>query len=138
MTCKLCPVRKNCWDRGNCEGCAFAKAFKSLDKKNKKLKTQNEALQIENQELKTKIEALHSELTNALKRAESEVAKVIFEKIEGAANTDYQTPVGSYTVIRNDRYAELKKKHTEKNASVVCAKWKFDEHVALQKAKISI
>ena len=57
-TCKLCPVKKHCWDRKNCEGCHFAKALEGFDKKIKKLKAKNEALQIENEELKEQIECL--------------------------------------------------------------------------------
>lgn len=58
MTCKLCPTKKHCWDKGNCEDCDFGKAFNKLAAKNKRLKAKNEALQAENQELKTKIEIL--------------------------------------------------------------------------------
>lgn len=51
MTCKLCPTRKFCWDKGNCEDCAYSKAFNGLDKKRKKLKTENEKLKAENEAL---------------------------------------------------------------------------------------
>ena len=57
-TCKLCPVRRHCHDNKNCEGCALAKALEGHDKKIKKLKSKNEALQIENEELKEQIECL--------------------------------------------------------------------------------
>ena len=58
MVCKLCPTRKHCWDKGNCESCDFGKAFISLDAKNKKLKAKNEALEVENKELKERINTL--------------------------------------------------------------------------------
>lgn len=58
MVCKLCPTRKYCWDKGNCEDCDFGKAFEGLNKKAKKLKAKNEQLQSENKELKERIDTL--------------------------------------------------------------------------------
>lgn len=58
MTCKLCPTRKHCWDKGNCETCDLGKAFESLNKKITRLKEKNEALQSENKELKNRIDIL--------------------------------------------------------------------------------
>ena len=58
MTCKLCPARRHCWDKGNCEECEFGKAFEGLNKKIQRLKAKNEVMQSENKELKNKIEIL--------------------------------------------------------------------------------
>ena len=58
MTCKLCPTRKHCWDKGNCEDCEFGKALEGLNKKNKILKEKNKALEAENEELKERIETI--------------------------------------------------------------------------------
>lgn len=58
MVCKLCPTRKHCWDKGNCEDCDFGKAFENLNAKNKRLKAKNEALEAENKKLKERIEIL--------------------------------------------------------------------------------
>lgn len=58
MVCKLCPTRKHCWDKGNCETCDFGKAFEGLNSKNKKLKAKVEALEAENEELKERINTL--------------------------------------------------------------------------------
>ena len=51
MTCKLCPTRKFCWDKGNCEDCAYGKAFEGYNKKLKRLKAENEKLKAENEAL---------------------------------------------------------------------------------------
>ena len=56
MVCKLCPIRKHCWDKGSCEDCDFGKAFESLNAKNKRLKAKNETLEVENKELKERID----------------------------------------------------------------------------------
>ncbi len=52
MVCKLCPTRKHCWDKGNCQECDYGKAFEKLNRKIKRLKAKNEALKKENEELK--------------------------------------------------------------------------------------
>ena len=58
MTCKLCPTKKHCLDKGNCEECDFSKAFESLDKKIKQLKAKNKDLQAQNELLKKRIDIL--------------------------------------------------------------------------------
>ena len=58
MTCKLCPTRKHCWDKGDCENCEFGKAFEKLNKKIKRLEAKNEKLKIENEELKERLDIL--------------------------------------------------------------------------------
>lgn len=58
MTCKLCPAKKNCWDKGTCEECDFFKAFEHLDKKIKKLKAENKDLQSQNEILKKRIDII--------------------------------------------------------------------------------
>lgn len=58
MTCKVCPVKRHCCDKGNCEGCDLGKAFEGLNKKIERLKAKNEALQSENKELKNRIDIL--------------------------------------------------------------------------------
>lgn len=58
MVCKLCPTRKFCWDKGNCESCDFGKALEGLATKNKRLKAKYEALTKENEELKARIDTL--------------------------------------------------------------------------------
>lgn len=55
MTCRLCPTRKYCWDKGNCEGCEYGKAFEGYNKKLKYLKTENETLKAENEKLKQQL-----------------------------------------------------------------------------------
>ena len=60
MVCKLCPARRHCWDKGNCEDCDFGKAYIGLDKKVKQLKAKNKKLQVENEELKKRIDYLLS------------------------------------------------------------------------------
>ena len=37
MVSKLCPTRKFCWDKGDCENCGYGIAFEKLNKKIKKL-----------------------------------------------------------------------------------------------------
>lgn len=54
--CKLCPYKNHCWGKGECETCDFGKAFEGLDKKIKKLKSKNEALQIQNEKIFDDIE----------------------------------------------------------------------------------
>lgn len=58
MVCKICPVRRHCWDKGNCENCEFGEALEGLKKKNEKLKEKNIALKDENEKLKQRIDAL--------------------------------------------------------------------------------
>ena len=58
MVCKLCPSRRHCWDKGNCQNCEYGKAFNGLDAKNKRLKKKNEELQKENEKLKERIKVL--------------------------------------------------------------------------------
>ena len=58
MVCKLCPERKRCWDKGNCESCEFGKAYNGLFEKNKRLKAKNEKLEKENKELNKRIDDL--------------------------------------------------------------------------------
>ena len=58
MTCKLCPAKKHCWDKGNCEECDFSKAFEGLDKKIKQLKAKNKDLQAQNEILKKRIDII--------------------------------------------------------------------------------
>ena len=58
MKSKLCPYKNFCHDSGACEVCDYGKAFEKLNKKIKRLKAKNEALQTENEELKGKISVL--------------------------------------------------------------------------------
>ena len=58
MKSRICPYRKICRDGGACETCDFGKAFIKLSNKIKKLKSENEMLQVENQELKDRLEIL--------------------------------------------------------------------------------
>ena len=58
MVCKLCPSRRHCWDKGNCQNCEYGKAFNGLDAKNKRLKAKYEALEAENKELKERLSTL--------------------------------------------------------------------------------
>lgn len=58
MTCKSCPSRKFCWDKGNCESCEFGKAFERCNKKINKLKAKNKALVTENKELKNRLDII--------------------------------------------------------------------------------
>lgn len=51
-------------------------------------------------------------LYNAGYRKASDVAEEIFAEIERELHR-MSTPIGEYTVIHNDRYAELKKKYTK-------------------------
>ena len=44
MTCKLCPARKHCWDKGACENCDFGKAYENLNKKVKRLEAKNQQI----------------------------------------------------------------------------------------------
>ena len=58
MVCKICPVKKTCFDKGLCEICDFGKAFTSLSNKTKRLTAKNVALQEENRELKDRLETI--------------------------------------------------------------------------------
>ena len=58
MVCKACPTKKHCWDKGNCEGCDFGKAYEKMSKKIKNLKTKNEKLQAENKYLQNRLNAI--------------------------------------------------------------------------------
>ena len=58
MTCKLCPTRKHCWDKGSCEDCEFGKAFINLDKKIKRLKEKNKKLEWEKSDAINKLGAM--------------------------------------------------------------------------------
>ena len=60
MVCKLCPMRRHCFDKGTCETCDFAKALENLNAKNKRLKSKNEALETEIKVLKETIEILRN------------------------------------------------------------------------------
>lgn len=60
MVCKLCPTKKYCWDKGDCENCEFCKVINGLAKKNAKLKEKNKALQKENEELKQKLDIMEN------------------------------------------------------------------------------
>lgn len=55
MVCKVCPARRHCWDKGNCQNCAFGKAYISLSDKNKRLK---ERIEAENKEMKERMETI--------------------------------------------------------------------------------
>ena len=58
MVCKICPVKKTCFDKGLCEICDFGKAFVSMSNKIKRLTAKNVALQEENRELKDRLETI--------------------------------------------------------------------------------
>lgn len=58
MVCKVCPARRHCWDKGNCQNCEFGKAYISLSDKNKRLKERNKALEAENKEIKERMETI--------------------------------------------------------------------------------
>ena len=58
MVCKVCPARRHCWDKGNCQDCEFGKAYNSLSDKIKRLKGKNAALEAENTRLKESLEAV--------------------------------------------------------------------------------
>ena len=60
MTCKLCPLRRHCFDKGSCETCDLGKAFEGYNRKNKKLKAENEKLKEENEKLKDQIDTLRN------------------------------------------------------------------------------
>ena len=55
MTCKLCPTKKHCWDKGNCETCDCGIAFEKYNKKLKRYKTKNEQLEAENKALRQRL-----------------------------------------------------------------------------------
>lgn len=58
MTCKHCPTRKHCFDKGSCETCEFGKKFEALHKKITRLKKKNKTLEEENEKLKKRIDIL--------------------------------------------------------------------------------
>ena len=58
MVCKQCPVRKHCWDKGNCQDCEFGKAYIGLTKKIERLRQKNEALEKANKEMQNRIDTL--------------------------------------------------------------------------------
>lgn len=51
MVCKICPTRKYCWDKGDCENCDFGKVFENLNAKNKRLKAKKQFLEKENERI---------------------------------------------------------------------------------------
>ena len=55
MVCRACPIRRHCWDKGNCGTCDFGKAFINLNEKINKLKEKNQALEKENEKLKEEL-----------------------------------------------------------------------------------
>lgn len=58
MVCKICPVKRTCFDKGLCETCDFGKAFDGLVKRTDRLKAKNKLLQEENRELKDRLETI--------------------------------------------------------------------------------
>lgn len=58
MVCKLCPTRKHCWDKGNCDNCEYGMAYEKLNRKIKKLTAKKEALEAENGELKHRLDVI--------------------------------------------------------------------------------
>ncbi len=58
MVCRLCPLVKNCFDKGTCDTSVLGKAFEGLHKKNKKLRMENLALKKEIEKLKEEIDDL--------------------------------------------------------------------------------
>ena len=58
MTCKSCPAKRHCFDKGSCEECDFGKAFEGYNKKIKTLREKNKKLQTQNEKLKQRIETL--------------------------------------------------------------------------------
>ena len=44
--CKLCPARKHCWDKGNCQECDFGKGYFRLGKKIKRLEAKVKEFQV--------------------------------------------------------------------------------------------
>ena len=50
-----------------------------------------------------------------IEKAEVETAKKIFADIEFGANTNYQTPVGTFVTMHTGIYDALKKKYTKEN-----------------------
>ena len=58
MVCKICHVKKTCFDKGLCDTCDFGKAFVSMSNKIKRLTAKNAALQKENREFKDRLETI--------------------------------------------------------------------------------
>ena len=58
-----------------------------------------------------RLEEVNDKLEKQLAQAEAEMAKKIFADIEFGANTNYETPVGTFVTIHRGIYDELKKKY---------------------------
>lgn len=58
MVCRICPVKRTCFDKGLCDVCDFGKAFDGLVKRIDRLKAKNVSLQEENQSLKDRLETI--------------------------------------------------------------------------------
>lgn len=55
MKSRICPLRRNCWDKGDCENCDLGVAFEKYHKKVKRLKADNEKLKAENEVLRQRL-----------------------------------------------------------------------------------
>lgn len=62
MVCKLCPTRKHCWDKGNCEDCDYGKAFNALERKINRLKKKNAELTALNNTLRNDVVELENKI----------------------------------------------------------------------------
>lgn len=58
-----------------------------------------------------RLEEVNDKLEKQLAQAETEIARKIFADIEFGANTNYQTPVGTFVTIYTEIYDALKKKY---------------------------
>ena len=50
--CKLCPARRHCWDKGNCQACEFGEAYFKFEKKIERLEKKVKELRTESEEIK--------------------------------------------------------------------------------------
>lgn len=60
MKSRICPYRNFCHDAGACETCDYGRAFEKMNKKIKRLETENKALRSENKALISKTNGLRT------------------------------------------------------------------------------
>ena len=90
-------------------------------------------------EVEKTVEKLMSATDKVICEAKQEVAGEIFEEIEKLVITDNLEKYYGYPVIAYSElgYAELKKKYTESDNSIVGTKWEFAEKISYEQPDLS-
>lgn len=122
MKSRICPLRKHCWDAGNCETCDFGMAYEKLNKKIKNLKKNNENLKTENEELKKDLDAtiagqktLQKFISTATSKAINGFAERLKELCSDETTDNTNNPCVRILYDAEETIDDLVKEMTEEN-----------------------